>query len=246
MEHILLESIVGELQEDELTGRTDYGAIYDLYGKHIPPEWCALEHRASGGRKVAISCSALCSAAGLLPLAKALTHMSKVFVDLGRCASASAALGPACTDVPNALGMSLLVKLGDLKDRPGTLMESLRSARAVLALTKNPMAETFCKGCETRIPNLLTKMIQITCEEFDAIKAAPFIVLRSPHTWRPRGLSKSVISRIILRVTPCRVLITLLITHLLSPRGLQVVTHVCRSCLAHVSRRLAGHERHES
>ncbi|CAE7495891.1 unnamed protein product, partial [Symbiodinium microadriaticum] len=171
MEHILLESIVGELQEDELTGRTDYGAIYDLYGKHIPPEWCALEHRASGGRKVAISCSALCSAAGLLPLAKALTHMSKVFVDLGRCASASAALGPACTDVPNALGMSLLVKLGDLKDRPGTLMESLRSARAVLALTKNPMAETFCKGCETRIPNLLTKMIQITCEEFDAIKA---------------------------------------------------------------------------
>ena len=41
-------------------------------------------------------------------------------------------------------------------------------------------------------------------------------------TWRPRGLSKSVISRVIIRVTPFRVLITLLITQLLSPLGLQV------------------------
>ena len=40
--------------------------------------------------------------------------------------------------------------------------------------------------------------------------------------WRPRGLSKSVISRVIIRVTPFRVLITLLLTHLLSPLGLQV------------------------
>ena len=44
----------------------------------------------------------------------------------------------------------------------------------------------------------------------------------SELTWRPRGLSKSVISRVILKVTPFRVLITLLITHLLSPLGLQV------------------------
>ena len=41
-------------------------------------------------------------------------------------------------------------------------------------------------------------------------------------TWRPRRLSKSVVSRVIIRVTPFRVLITLLITHLLSPVGLQV------------------------
>ena len=42
-------------------------------------------------------------------------------------------------------------------------------------------------------------------------------------TWKPRGLSKSVISRMITRVTPIRVLITRLITHLLSPPGLQVI-----------------------
>ena len=36
-------------------------------------------------------------------------------------------------------------------------------------------------------------------------------------TWRPRGLSKSVISKVIIKVTPFRFLITLLITHLLSP-----------------------------
>ena len=41
-------------------------------------------------------------------------------------------------------------------------------------------------------------------------------------TWRPGGLTKSVISKVIIRVTPFRVLITLLITHLLSPLGLQV------------------------
>ena len=35
-------------------------------------------------------------------------------------------------------------------------------------------------------------------------------------TWRPRGLSKPVISRAIIRITPFRVLITLLITDLLS------------------------------
>ena len=40
----------------------------------------------------------------------------------------------------------------------------------------------------------------------------------------PRGLSKSVISRVIIKVTPFRVLITLLITYLLSPLGLQVRT----------------------
>ena len=36
-------------------------------------------------------------------------------------------------------------------------------------------------------------------------------------TWSPRGLSKPVISRVIIGVTPFRVLITLLITYLLSP-----------------------------
>ena len=41
-------------------------------------------------------------------------------------------------------------------------------------------------------------------------------------TWRPRGRSKSVISRVINKVAPFRVLLTLLITHLLSPLGLQV------------------------
>ena len=41
-------------------------------------------------------------------------------------------------------------------------------------------------------------------------------------SWRPRGRTKSVISRVLIRVTPFRVLITLLITHLLSPLGLQV------------------------
>ena len=40
--------------------------------------------------------------------------------------------------------------------------------------------------------------------------------------WRPRGLSKSVISRVIITVTPFRKLINLLITHLLSLLGLQV------------------------
>ena len=42
------------------------------------------------------------------------------------------------------------------------------------------------------------------------------------YTWRPRGLSKSVLSRVIIRVAPFKVLITLFITHLLSPLGLQV------------------------
>ena len=42
-------------------------------------------------------------------------------------------------------------------------------------------------------------------------------------TWKGRGLSKLVISGVIIRVTPCRALITLLITYLLSPLPLQVV-----------------------
>ena len=41
-------------------------------------------------------------------------------------------------------------------------------------------------------------------------------------TERPRGLSKSVISRVIIGLTPFRVLITLLITYLPSPPSLQV------------------------
>ena len=44
---------------------------------------------------------------------------------------------------------------------------------------------------------------------------------REPQaTWRPRGLSKSVISRVIIGVIPLSVLTTLLITYLLSPLGL--------------------------
>ena len=42
-------------------------------------------------------------------------------------------------------------------------------------------------------------------------------------TWRPRGLSKEIRSRVIVRVTPFRVPITLLITYLLSPLDLQVL-----------------------
>ena len=38
-----------------------------------------------------------------------------------------------------------------------------------------------------------------------------------------RGLSKLVISRVVIRVTPFKALITLLITYLLSPRPLQVI-----------------------
>ena len=41
-----------------------------------------------------------------------------------------------------------------------------------------------------------------------------------------RGLSKLVVSRVIIRVTPFRALITLLITWLLSPLPLQVVSIV--------------------
>ena len=40
-----------------------------------------------------------------------------------------------------------------------------------------------------------------------------------------RGLSKLVIIRVIIRVTPFRALITLLITYLLSPLPLQVDFH---------------------
>ena len=50
----------------------------------------------------------------------------------------------------------------------------------------------------------------------------PVMLTRVRSTWRPRGLSKSVISRVLIRVTPFRVLITLLIAHLLSPLSLQV------------------------
>ena len=41
-------------------------------------------------------------------------------------------------------------------------------------------------------------------------------------TWRPRGLSKSVISRVVFGLTPFRVVIALLMTYLLSSLGLQV------------------------
>ena len=41
-------------------------------------------------------------------------------------------------------------------------------------------------------------------------------------TWRPRGLSKWVISRVISTLNGVGLLITLLITDLLSPLGLQV------------------------
>ena len=48
-------------------------------------------------------------------------------------------------------------------------------------------------------------------------------VPNGPSTYlEATGLSKSVISRVIIRVTPFRVLITLLISHLLCPLGLQV------------------------
>ena len=50
----------------------------------------------------------------------------------------------------------------------------------------------------------------------DACRAP--VLRQGSCTWRRRGLCKSVISR----VTPFRVLISLLITHLLSPLNLQV------------------------
>ena len=52
-----------------------------------------------------------------------------------------------------------------------------------------------------------------------SLKAGPW--LANP-TWRGRGLSKLATSRVIIRVTPFRALITLLITYLLSPLPLQV------------------------
>ena len=48
------------------------------------------------------------------------------------------------------------------------------------------------------------------------------VILIITSTWRGRGLSKSFISRVIIGVTPFRVLITLLVTYLLRPLPLQV------------------------
>ena len=49
-------------------------------------------------------------------------------------------------------------------------------------------------------------------------------------TWRPRGLSKSVTSRVISTITPIRIpiraFVTLLITYLLSPPTFQVTSQV--------------------
>ena len=56
-------------------------------------------------------------------------------------------------------------------------------------------------------------------------------ILAAIPSWRPRGLSKSVVSRVIVRVAPFRVLITLLTTHLLSPLDLQVLTTLQHHCL---------------
>ena len=47
--------------------------------------------------------------------------------------------------------------------------------------------------------------------------------------WRPRGLSKWVISRVISTLNGVTLIITLLITDLLSPLGLQVVLNPKRS-----------------
>ena len=57
-------------------------------------------------------------------------------------------------------------------------------------------------------------------EEFKALGLQAQGSCLRAATRRCRGLSKSVISRVILGVTPFRVLITLLITCLLSPLGL--------------------------
>ena len=46
--------------------------------------------------------------------------------------------------------------------------------------------------------------------------------VRLPPTWRPRKLSKWVISRVVSTLNGVTLIITLLVTHLLSPLGLQV------------------------
>ena len=46
--------------------------------------------------------------------------------------------------------------------------------------------------------------------------------IAAPFTWRPRGLSKWVISRVISTLNGVPLVITLLITDLLSPLGLQL------------------------
>ena len=48
-------------------------------------------------------------------------------------------------------------------------------------------------------------------------------------TWRPRGLSKWVISRVVSTLNGVTLMITLLITDLLSPLGLQVPVNLRKS-----------------
>ena len=48
------------------------------------------------------------------------------------------------------------------------------------------------------------------------------LLMKHTPSWMGRGLSKLAISRVIIRVTPFRALIALLITYLLGPLPLQV------------------------
>ena len=54
-----------------------------------------------------------------------------------------------------------------------------------------------------------------------ALESARRTHSRERNTWRGRGLSKSFISRVIIGVTPFRVLLALLITYLRSPPPLK-------------------------
>ena len=59
--------------------------------------------------------------------------------------------------------------------------------------------------------------------QLSTIPQIPSRIILTPYlTWRGRGLSKSILSRVIIGVTPFRVLITLLVTYLRSPLPLQV------------------------
>ena len=85
------QEIVGEFDDDDDQSIVDYGALFDLYGRHVGG-WCPWIIDEDAAHPVAVSSASLCAAGAVLPLGKMITYIGRWIATMAKLPGSAEAI----------------------------------------------------------------------------------------------------------------------------------------------------------
>ena len=169
-EKVLLQEVVGEFQEEDAKHMLDFCAIYQVYGKAMPSDWNPMAAIAANDQDIPMSttCSSLCAAGSLLPLAKMVVHFAKSLKEMSGVPDTVRALQASQPAV--GCDATLAHLLAAKQKEPNQLMLNLQNALSAIMVTENETGEIFVNACAAKIGTMLSQTVLVCKEDLSRLQ----------------------------------------------------------------------------